>query len=172
MRCLHAQYTRSHRVHQRNVRTLTGELRVALGESRTAVPGGDAVLNGRTGARCFRPSRRRTRRMLAGKSSTPQSTSTRHSGQRSSRRELTMLSRQRRQNVCWHGSTLALASRRSRHTEHSSKSNSDDSSMFSSVGARGALTRHPVHRTRRESTHTDALLRDAQLLWKHREGFF
>lgn len=161
-----------------NAQTLTGELRVALGESRTAVPGGDALPNGRTGARCFRPSRRRTSRMLAGKSSTPQSTSTRHSGQRSSRRELTMLSRQRRQNVCWHGSTLALASSRSRHTEHSSKSNSDDSSIFSSVRARGALTRNPVHRTRRENTHTDAPPWRAsspplsQLVWKRCGIFF
>lgn len=126
---------------------------MALGESRTTVPGGDAVPNGRTGTRCFRPSRRRTSRMLAGKSSTPQSTSTRHSGQRSSRRELTMLSRQRRQNVCWHGNTFALASSRSRHTEHSSKSNSDDSSIFSSVTACAALTRNPVHRTQRENTY-------------------
>lgn len=143
-----------------------------LGESRTAVPGGDAVPNGRTGARCFRPSRRRTSRMLAGRSSTPQSTSTRHSGQRSSRRELTMFSRQRRQNVCWHGSTLALASSRSRHTEHSSKSNSDDSSIFASIAARAALTHNHTR------AHIPTLLRDARALLLSRSwlrsvaGFF
>lgn len=75
------------------------------------------------------PSSRRTKRMLAGSSSTPQPTRMRHSGQRSSWREHTMLSRQRRQKVCWHGSTLAVVSRRSRHTEHSSRSSSEDSSM-------------------------------------------
>lgn len=81
--------------------------------------------------RCLIPSRRRTRRMLAGRSSTPQSTRMRHSGQRSSFRELTMFSRQRRQKVCWHGSTLAVVSRRSRHTEHSSRSSSDEESSMS-----------------------------------------
>lgn len=81
--------------------------------------------------RCLIPSRRRTRRILAGRSSTPQSTKMRHSGQRSSFRELTMFSRQRRQKVCWHGSTLAVVSRRSRHTEHSSKSSSDEDSSMS-----------------------------------------
>ncbi|KAG8586898.1 hypothetical protein GDO81_005515 [Engystomops pustulosus] len=75
------------------------------------------------------PSRSRTNRILAGKSSTPHSTRMRHSGQRSSFLELTMLCRQRRQKVCWHGSTRALVSSRSRHTEHSSRSSSDDSSM-------------------------------------------
>lgn len=81
--------------------------------------------------RCLIPSRRRTRRMLAGRSSTPQSTNMRHSGQRSSFLELTMFSRQRRQKVCWHGSTLAVVSRRSRHTEHSSRSSSDEDSSMS-----------------------------------------
>lgn len=46
------------------------------------------------------PSSRRTSRILAGSSSTLQPTKMRHSGQRSSWREHTMLSRQRRQKVC------------------------------------------------------------------------
>lgn len=135
--------------------TLTGELLVATGSSLIAVPGGEADIPAaypcseppardclppaptppppplpRWG-RCLIPSRRRTRRMLAGRSSTPQSTRMRHSGQRSSFRELTMFSRQRRQKVCWHGSTLAVVSRRSRHTEHSSRSSSDEDSSMS-----------------------------------------
>lgn len=81
--------------------------------------------------------------MLAGSSSTPQPTRMRHSGQRSSWREHTMLSRQRRQKVCWHGNTLAVVSRRSRHTEHSSKSSSDDSSISSSVLAWAPLCCSP-----------------------------
>lgn len=89
------------------------------------------------------PSSRRTRRMLAGSSSTPQPTRMRHSGQRSSWREHTMLSRQRRQKVCWQGSTLAVVSKRSRHTEHSSKSRSDDSSMASSLVAGVATCLQP-----------------------------
>jgi hypothetical protein len=89
------------------------------------------------------PSSRRTSSMLAGSSSTPQPTRMRHSGQRSSWREHTMLSRQRRQKVCWHGNTLAVVSRRSRHTEHSSKSSSDDSSISSSVLAWAPLCCSP-----------------------------
>ncbi|TNN79410.1 hypothetical protein EYF80_010434 [Liparis tanakae] len=69
--------------------------------------------------------------MFAGRSSTPQSTRMRHSGQRSSFRELRMFSRQRRQKVCWHGSTLAVVSRRSRHTEHSRRSSRDEDSSMS-----------------------------------------
>lgn len=131
---------------------------MATGSSLTAVPGGDAdipaaypcreppgrdclpvppapappppPLPPRCG-RCLIPSSRRTRRMLAGRSSTPQSTKMRHSGQRSSLLELTMFSRQRRQKVCWHGSTLAVVSRRSRHTEHSNRSKSDEESSMS-----------------------------------------
>lgn len=87
------------------------------------------------------PSSRRTSRMLAGSSSTPQPTRMRHSGQRSSWREHTMLSRQRRQKVCWQGSTLAVVSRRSRHTEHSSRSSSDDSSMSSPAATAAARRR-------------------------------
>ncbi|XP_057157236.1 serine/arginine repetitive matrix protein 3-like [Pan paniscus] len=87
------------------------------------------------------PSSSRTSKMLAGSSSTPQPTRMRHSGQRSSWREHTMLSRQRRQKVCWHGSTLAVVSRRSRHTEHSSRSSSDDSSMSSPAPAAVAAAR-------------------------------
>lgn len=49
---------------------------------------------------CRMPSSSLTSKMLAGKSSTPHSTRMRHSGQRSSFRELTILCRQRRQNVC------------------------------------------------------------------------
>lgn len=133
--------------------TLTGELRTATGSSLVAVPGGDADIPAAypcreptvrgclppapppppfaLWGRCLMPSRRRTRRILAGRSSTPQSTNMRHSGQRSSFRELTMFSRQRRQKVCWHGSTLAVVSRRSRHTEHSSRSSSDEDSSMS-----------------------------------------
>lgn len=80
--------------------------------------------------RCLIPSKRRTRRMLLGSSSTAHSTKVRHSGQRSSPREPKMPWRQRRQNVCWQGRTLAEASRRSRQTGHSSKSNSTDSSIL------------------------------------------
>lgn len=83
--------------------------------------------------RCLMPSSRRTRRMLLGNSSTPLSTSVRHSGHRSSPRDPTMPSRQRRQNVCWHGRTLAVASSRSRHTGHSSRSSRADSSMVEPV---------------------------------------
>lgn len=126
---------------------------MATGSSLIALPGGDADIPAahpcsepparecllpaptlpplpRWG-RCLIPSRRRTSRMLAGRSSTPQSTRMRHSGQRSSFRELTMFSRQRRQKVCWHGSTLAVVSRRSRHTEHSSRSSNDEDSSMS-----------------------------------------
>lgn len=123
--------------------TLTGELRVAMGKSRMAVPGGEAEMPAahpsdipvREGlppflGRCLIPSKSRTKSMLAGKSSTPQSTSIRHSGQRNSLRELTMFSRQRRQKVCWQGNTLAVVSSRSKHTEHSSRSRSDDSSIL------------------------------------------
>lgn len=123
--------------------TLTGELRVAMGKSRMAVPGGEAEIPAahpsdmpvREGlppflGRCLIPSKSRTKSMLAGKSSTPQSTSIRHSGQRNSLRELKMFSRQRRQKVCWQGNTLAVVSSRSKHTEHSSRSRSDDSSIL------------------------------------------
>lgn len=130
--------------------TFTGELLVATGSSLVALPGGEADSPAaypcsepaaahclpppppfpRWG-RCLIPSRSRTRRMLAGRSSTPQSTKMRHSGHRSSLRELIMFSRQRRQKVCWHGSTLAVVSRRSRHTEHSSRSSSDEESSMS-----------------------------------------
>ncbi len=79
---------------------------------------------------CLIPSSSRTRRMLLGNSSTPLSTSVRHSGQRSSPRDPTIPSRQRRQNVCWHGNTFAVASSRSKHTGHSNRSRSADSSIF------------------------------------------
>lgn len=81
--------------------------------------------------RCLIPSKRRTRRMLLGSSSTAHSTNVRHSGQRSSPREPRMPWRQRRQKVCWQGRTFAEASSRSRQTGHSSKSNSTDSSILS-----------------------------------------
>lgn len=79
--------------------------------------------------RCLMPSSKRTRRMLLGNSSTPLSTNVRHSGHRSSPRDPTIPSRQRRQKVCWHGRTLAVASNRSRHTGHSRRSSRADSSM-------------------------------------------
>lgn len=79
---------------------------------------------------CLMPSSRRTRRMLLGSSSTAHSTNVRHSGQRSSPREPRMPWRHLRQKVCWQGRTFAEASRRSRHTGHSSKSSSTDSSML------------------------------------------
>lgn len=59
-------------------------------------PGPGAARRGR----CLMPSKRRTRRMLLGSSSTAHSTSVRHSGQRSSPREPRMPWRQRRQKVC------------------------------------------------------------------------
>jgi len=102
-----------------------------LSQDLRPLPQGPAAPPGRRG-RCLMPSSSRTSRMLLGSSSTLLSTSVRHSGQRSSPREPTMPCRQRRQKVCWQGSTLAEASRRSRHTGHSSRSSSTDSSIFSS----------------------------------------
>lgn len=146
--------------------TLTGEMRVATGRSLTAVPGGEAETPAAHPAsdglpspfrgRCLIPSSNRTRRMLAGKSSTAQSTRMRHSGQRSSWRELTMFSRQRRQKVCWQGSTRALVSSRSRHTEHSSRSSSDDSSILCSRKRRAGVANGLGSRalTRREWLET------------------
>lgn len=116
---------------------------MALGKSRMAVPGGDAEIPAAHPSdipvsdglppflgRCLIPSNNRTRSIFAGKSSTPQSTNMRHSGHRNSLREQTMFSRQRRQKVCWQGNTLAVVSSRSKHTEHSSRSRSDDSSIL------------------------------------------
>lgn len=79
---------------------------------------------------CLMPSSSLTSKILLGSSSTPQSTKVRHSGHRSSLRELTMPSRQRLQNVCWQGKTFAEASRRSKQTGHSNKSSKADSSIF------------------------------------------
>lgn len=93
---------------------------------------------------CLMPSKRRTRRMLLGSSSTAHSTNVRHSGQRSSPREPRMPWRQRRQKVCWQGRTFAEASNRSRHTGHSSKSNSTDSSILSTFSCR--FSRKTWHR--------------------------
>lgn len=91
--------------------------------------------------RCLIPSKRRTRRMLLGSSSTAHSTNVRHSGQRSSPREPRMPWRQRRQKVCWQGRTFAEASSRSRQTGHSSKSNSTDSSILSLLRSPASFSR-------------------------------
>lgn len=79
---------------------------------------------------CLMPSRSLTSRMLLGSCSTPEPTRVLHSGHRSSFREPTMPSKQRLQNVCWQGKTLAEASSRSRHTGHSRRSSRADSSIF------------------------------------------
>jgi len=79
---------------------------------------------------CLMPSSSLTSKILLGSSSTLQSTKVLHSGHRSSFRELTMPSRQRLQNVCWQGKTFAEASRRSKQTGHSNRSNKADSSIF------------------------------------------
>lgn len=79
---------------------------------------------------CLMPSKRRTRRMLLGSSSTAHSTNVRHSGHRNSPREPRIPWRHRRQKVCWQGRTFAEASRRSKQTGHSSKSNNTDSSIL------------------------------------------
>ena len=78
----------------------------------------------------FSPSRSRINRILEGSSSTAISTSVLHSGHRSSRFVPYISSKQRLQNVCWHGRTLLVWSKRSRHTEHSSSSFKDCSSIL------------------------------------------
>lgn len=70
----------------------------------------------------FNPSRMRTNRMFAGKSSTSSFTRTRHSGHLNSFLLSTISSKHLLQNVCWHGNTLELWSSCSRHTEHSKSS--------------------------------------------------
>lgn len=126
--------------------TLTGELLVATGRSLIPLPGGEALIPAAQPSdrppptrdclvlppfrgRCLIPSSRRTSKIFAGRSSTSQPTRMRHSGHLSSFLELTMFSKQRRQKVCWQGRTLAVVSSRSKHTEHSNRSNRDDSSI-------------------------------------------
>lgn len=77
------------------------------------------------------PSSRRMSSRLAGSCSMPQRTSVLHSGHRSSFWDLRILCRQGLQNVCWHGSTLAVASSFSKHTGHSSRSSRARSSIVS-----------------------------------------
>ena len=96
-----------------------------LWPARVATNTGDTPV-----ATVFRPSSSRISNIFDGKSSMGICTRERHSGQRSSCLVETISSRQRRQNVCWHGSTLLLASNRSKHTEHSSSSFSVRSSML------------------------------------------
>lgn len=78
----------------------------------------------------FIPSNNRTRRIFVGRSSTLISTIVLHSGHLSSCFVLTISSKHLLQNVCWQGRTLLVWSSISRHTEHSSNSFSDCSSMI------------------------------------------
>lgn len=90
---------------------------------------------------CLMPSRSLTSRMLLGSSSTPEPTRVRHSGHLSSFREPTIPSKHRLQNVCWQGKTFAEASKRSRHTGHSRRSNKADSSILSYFSEKTASER-------------------------------
>lgn len=79
----------------------------------------------------FNPSKSLMSKMFDGNSSTGISTRVLHSGQRSSRLVPYISSKQRLQKVCWQGRTLLVWSNRSRHTEHSSSSFNDCSSILS-----------------------------------------
>ena len=79
---------------------------------------------------CFMPSSSRMRRIFDGSSSMGICTRLRHSGHLNSCFVLTISSRHRRQNVCWHGSTLLDNSNRSRQTEHSNSSFNTRSSIL------------------------------------------
>lgn len=77
------------------------------------------------------PSRRRMRSRLEGSCSMLPRTRVLHSGHRSSFCDFRILCRQGLQNVCWHGSTFAVASSFSKHTGHSNRSRRAKSSIFS-----------------------------------------
>lgn len=78
----------------------------------------------------FIPSNIRMSKTLGGSSSTRHSTSVRHSGHLNSLCVATISSRHFLQNVCWQDRTLLDVSKRSRHTEHSSKSFNSFSSII------------------------------------------
>lgn len=79
---------------------------------------------------CFMPSNSRIRSIFGGRFSMGISTRLRHSGHLSSCFVLTISSRHRRQNVCWHGNTLLDNSNLSRQTEHSNSSFNTRSSIL------------------------------------------
>ena len=98
------------------------------------------------------PSKILTSRMFVGNSSmsTSSPTKTRHSGQRSSLLLADISLRHRRQNVCWHGSTLLVWSSLSKHTEHSRISFNCDGSILQTnraleLSARSSFVPHLVH---------------------------
>lgn len=72
-------------------------------------------------------------------------------------RSPTLTSRHFRQNVCWHGSTFDVVSKRSRHTEHSSKSLSVRSSIAANSSSR-STTAPPLHRTHTQKADEENLM--------------
>jgi len=105
-------------------------------------PTGDGFLGGEIVVLLhFIPSNIRISRTLGGSSSTLHSTSVRHSGHRSSLCVATISSKHFLQNVCWQASTLFDVSKRSRHTEHSSKSFSCFSSIVDQLKSKNKLRR-------------------------------
>ena len=110
-----------------------GDLMLVLGAwvGEVAVdPGVEEPVTAPLAAAVFIPSSNLMSRMLVGSSSILMSTNIRHSGHLSSFFVPIISSRHLRQNVCWHGNTLLVPSRRSKHTEHSKSSFSDVSSII------------------------------------------
>lgn len=89
------------------------------------------------------PSRRRMRSRLEGSCSMLHRTRVLHSGHRSSFWDFRILCRQGLQNVCWHGSTFAVASSFSKHTGHSNRSRRAKSSIFSAEPLQERSQGHP-----------------------------